>query len=242
MSEQQSFRFSVIPARAVDDKRLGSAAIRVLLVLGTYANRDGWCYPSMATIAKRLGISEAAIRKQIRLLERYGYLRVEHRQRENGSTTTNLYRILHDVDIPPEHDRLQEGEPEVPPEPEVRPGGNLKFGGPEPLEVRPPRTSRGSPQNDPIEQPNELGGGAPYAFVGRVIRLKPNDFERWRTSYPHIPDIIAELQAADDYYAENPPRGGKWFFAVSRWLKRANDEAQLNRQRRKEGTRGEDWW
>lgn len=62
-----------------------------------------------------------------------------------------------------------------------------------------------------------------YAFVGRVIRLKPADYERWRDAYPRV-NLRAELQAADDYYAENPPQHGRWFFAVSRWLKKANDQ------------------
>jgi hypothetical protein len=36
---------------------------------------------------------------------------------------------------------------------------------------------------------------------------------------------MAELQKADDYYAETPPKDGKWFFPVSRWLARAHNEA-----------------
>ena len=35
----------------VEDRRLGDAAFRVLTCLGTYADKDGWCWPStlMAT-------------------------------------------------------------------------------------------------------------------------------------------------------------------------------------------------
>lgn len=61
-----------------------------------------------------------------------------------------------------------------------------------------------------------------YAFIGHVIRLKADDLTRWRESYHLIPDIIAELRAADAYYAENPPKDGKWFFPVSNWLKNAH--------------------
>lgn len=62
-----------------------------------------------------------------------------------------------------------------------------------------------------------------YAFEGRVIRLSLDDFEKWKQTYHAIPDIFSVLQSADDYYSETPPKGGKWFFPVSNWLKREND-------------------
>lgn len=64
-----------------------------------------------------------------------------------------------------------------------------------------------------------------FAFVGKIIRLKEDDFARWRKAYSAIPDLIAELTKADDYYSENPPPGGKWFFPVSQWLAKAHREA-----------------
>jgi uncharacterized protein YdaU (DUF1376 family) len=62
-----------------------------------------------------------------------------------------------------------------------------------------------------------------YAFEGRVIRLDQSDLNRWRETYRAIPDIMAVLQSADDYYTQSPPKDGKWFFPVSNWLKREND-------------------
>lgn len=63
-----------------------------------------------------------------------------------------------------------------------------------------------------------------YAFNGRVVRLKQEDLDRWRKAYPAIVDIRAVLQSADDYYSENPPKDGKWFFPVSRWLQKEHDQ------------------
>ena len=74
------------------------------------------------------------------------------------------------------------------------------------------------------------GGGAgapddtPMAFVGKVIRLKREDYDDWRRTYCNVPDFDAELRAADCYYADNPPKGGKWFFPVSNWLKRTHEQ------------------
>jgi hypothetical protein len=57
-----------------------------------------------------------------------------------------------------------------------------------------------------------------YEFEGRTIKLTKVDLDRWRSRYSAIIDIAATLQAADDYYSDNPPKDGKWFFPVSRWL------------------------
>lgn len=60
-----------------------------------------------------------------------------------------------------------------------------------------------------------------FAWRGKTIRLLRRDYEAWRRNYPNV-DLDAELQAADDYYTTNTPKGGNWFFAASAWMKRAN--------------------
>jgi hypothetical protein len=61
--------------------------------------------------------------------------------------------------------------------------------------------------------------GVGYAFVGRVIRLTSRDFERWRRTYHTIPDMTAELQSADDFYARLEPEERKhWFHRCSKRL------------------------
>ncbi|MGE0675394.1 MAG: hypothetical protein AB7O64_20345, partial [Methylibium sp.] len=91
------------------------------------------------------------------------------------------------------------------------------------------------PAADEKSPPDKPAG---FAFVGRVVRLKQADFDQWSQTYAAVPDFRAELQAADDYYAQNPPKGGKWYFAVSNWLKKANADAL---ERRKREGRGREW-
>jgi hypothetical protein len=93
---EHSGRFAITPARAVEDHRLGDAAYRLLACLGTYADKDGWCWPSMPTLADRLGITRQAVQRSIRQLAEIGYIEVEPRRRPDGSQDRNRYRLLFD--------------------------------------------------------------------------------------------------------------------------------------------------
>lgn len=78
------------------------------------------------------------------------------------------------------------------------------------------------------EEKKDRGADAPadMAFVGKTIRLKADQYDRWRKAYHAVPDFAAELTKADDYYTENPPAEGKWFFPVSKWLEKAHRDVR----------------
>lgn len=76
-----------------------------------------------------------------------------------------------------------------------------------------------------------VSGG--LAFTGQVIRLDHEQFDRWRKSYQHIPDLVAALEKADAFYADNPPKDGKWFFPVARWLEKENGEWLADGEKRR---------
>lgn len=96
MSATSSGRFAIIPARAVDE--LDNAAIAVLAALGCYANRDGYCWPSVRVLAQRLRTTRQAVIRQTKVLQERGFIEVSRRKAERGGTIPNAYRLLFDAD------------------------------------------------------------------------------------------------------------------------------------------------
>lgn len=90
-------RFSILQSRAVEDKRISNSQFRTLAALGVYGNKDGWCFPKLATLAQTLGKSRQAVSKDIQSLVEFGYVEVKPQFRDDGSRQNNLYRILFDT-------------------------------------------------------------------------------------------------------------------------------------------------
>lgn len=106
-------RFSILQSRAVADKNVTDPQFRTLAALGTFGDRDGWCFPSLAALAEQLGKSRQAVSKDIQALVKTGYIGTKPQYRKDGSRTVNLYRLLFDVDTP------QPDEVDTPSTPEV---------------------------------------------------------------------------------------------------------------------------
>lgn len=67
----------------------------ILLLLGSYADENGQCYPSHRHIANKIGLKDTkGIGATIREFEKLGYLRIEHRKKEDGGYTSNRYTLL----------------------------------------------------------------------------------------------------------------------------------------------------
>lgn len=71
--------------------KIGAIGISVYNALCFYANRNGECFPSISTMAKKLDISEPTVYKYLKLLEKNRLIRKENRQKENKS---NIYYLL----------------------------------------------------------------------------------------------------------------------------------------------------
>ena len=68
--------YSVLPSRCFADNRLRGATFRVLGILCSHTNqRSGLVYVNQLTIGNRLGISKQAVSRQMRLLEKCGYIK-----------------------------------------------------------------------------------------------------------------------------------------------------------------------
>ena len=96
MTKQQSGRFAIVPARAVEDRRLGPAAFRVLASLGTFSDRDGWCWPSLTTLATQLSTRRQVVQRHVQELAKLGYIEIQRQRRPDGGSTANRYRLMFD--------------------------------------------------------------------------------------------------------------------------------------------------
>lgn len=86
-----------------------------------------------------------------------------------------------------------------------------------------PRTLDLGPKKEGADAQNDVVFEG--AFLKRLLR---RDLDRWRVAYPHVEDMLGEIQKADDFYASDPPKNGKPFFVVSAWLARVNKDEKAN--------------
>ncbi len=89
--------FSIIPARAVADKRIRGNVLRVFCCMCCHTSALGIAYPNQATMARRLGIHPTAISKAIRRLREAGYVRLLvplGKRRPGAFKRGNRYQVL----------------------------------------------------------------------------------------------------------------------------------------------------
>lgn len=98
-------RFSAIPSAAIDDMRLTGADLNVLAALGYHTCKDGWCWPSQDTIAKKARLSRQFVVESMKRLIRWGY--VERYIPENKDLSKIRYRVILDVAAAPADEKPQ---------------------------------------------------------------------------------------------------------------------------------------
>lgn len=72
---------------------LPSRAVNVYRYLRERANKESLCFPSIRTIAKDLHISTSTVKRALNELDEAGFLQREHRWRDNGGNSSNLYYV-----------------------------------------------------------------------------------------------------------------------------------------------------
>lgn len=63
------------------------------MYLKSMSASKGECWPGIKTIAANLSMSKSTVKRAIADLEKHGYIEKEYRHRDNGSFTSNLYRM-----------------------------------------------------------------------------------------------------------------------------------------------------
>lgn len=66
----------------------------VYVYLRDRSNKEGVCWPGVKTIARELKLSPRTVQRAIRDLEKAGLVARQYRYRENGSHSSNLYRLV----------------------------------------------------------------------------------------------------------------------------------------------------
>ena len=72
---------------------LNHRARAVYMYLKDHADKQGTCWPGIKTISRDLGLSRSTVKRALDDLCGAGLVVKESHWRENGSLTSNLYRI-----------------------------------------------------------------------------------------------------------------------------------------------------
>ena len=75
------------------DQELNYRAKAVYIYLKDHANKEGTCWPGIKTIAAGVSLSRSTVKRALDDLLKAGLLEKSHRWRENGSLSSNLYRV-----------------------------------------------------------------------------------------------------------------------------------------------------
>ncbi len=73
--------------------QLGAYAIAVYMVLKRHSDASGYCYPSLSTIAAKIGASVPTVTKALKKLSAFGLLEWRNDNASSGARTSNVYRV-----------------------------------------------------------------------------------------------------------------------------------------------------
>ena len=75
------------------DDSLPHRAKAVYIYLKDHASKEGTCWPGINTIASGVSLSRSTVKRALDDLVKAGLVEKSSRWRENGSLSSNLYRI-----------------------------------------------------------------------------------------------------------------------------------------------------
>lgn len=81
----------------IDDRLLDllpAKPLKLVMKIGSYMGKNGFCFPSIATLANKLGWNEKTVRTHLLTLNQKGIIETFPRFKDDGSQTSNGYRIM----------------------------------------------------------------------------------------------------------------------------------------------------
>ena len=90
--EKVTEKFSIISNR-ISDYRLKPRDYAVYCCLVKHSDKNGVCFPSRRLIAEECCIDKKTVDSAIKNLEKAGLVTKQKRKRQDGSNTSNLYKV-----------------------------------------------------------------------------------------------------------------------------------------------------
>jgi hypothetical protein len=95
--KQDPRKFAVVPIRAITDKSITPTAFRMLALVASYANRNGFTWVGQETLAQVMGITNQAISLHIVALKQAGYIEETAKAYWGGPTARcSTLRVIYD--------------------------------------------------------------------------------------------------------------------------------------------------
>lgn len=199
----------------------------VLICLADAANDEDWkCWPSQRHVANKTGYSIATIKRSMKSLEASGHVVRQHRLRNDGTRTSDVYTLS-----------VSMAQPDTRAQPDTMPvQPDTGEGYPDDRGTRSPLTYQ-EPSLEPSLEPSPPSGGrasAPDAPTARGTRLpdgwnpKPETIAQMRAECPGV-DLEAEHRRFTDYWTDVPGAKGRkvrWDSTWRNWIRRANEDAR----------------
>jgi hypothetical protein len=103
-------RYSIIPTWIIADKRLKGADLKVLCVLGSYTNKEGWCRRSQVKMAAQLECARSTVQASLERLYEIGAVAKREVVSESGRDSAHWYRVILDREVSSDAFSAWEGE------------------------------------------------------------------------------------------------------------------------------------
>ena len=85
--------FSICPKSVFQNQNLHDIDLRVYLVLQSFANQEGYCFPCIQKMAEICNVSRRTVERSLARLENFKAIAREKRVKKDGGYTSNVYYL-----------------------------------------------------------------------------------------------------------------------------------------------------